>query len=85
MKRGPIVESKIQGWITSFRHLFFKGVDLSLIVCVDFSVYELIFMTNKGYCVETSGKQFVEGDPTFKVQFSTFWQKSFCMVFIREI
>jgi hypothetical protein len=39
--------------------LVFRGVDLSLIVCVDLSVYELNFMTNKGYCAESSGKQSV--------------------------
>ena len=37
----------------------FKGVDLSLIVCVDLSIYELNFMTDKGYCTESSGKQSV--------------------------
>jgi hypothetical protein len=36
--------------------LFFRGVDLSLIVCVDLSVCELVFMTDKGYCAESSGK-----------------------------
>ena len=35
--------------------LVFRGVDLSLIFCVDLSVYELNFMTNKGYCAESSG------------------------------
>jgi hypothetical protein len=39
--------------------LVFKGVVLSLIVCVDLSVYELNFMTDKGYCAELSGKQSV--------------------------
>jgi hypothetical protein len=39
--------------------LVFRGVDLSLIVCVDLSVYELNFMTDKGYCAESSGKQSV--------------------------
>jgi hypothetical protein len=39
--------------------LFFRGVDLSLIVCVDLSVYELNFMTDRGYRVESSGKQSV--------------------------
>jgi hypothetical protein len=37
--------------------LVFKGVDLSLIVCVDLSFYELNFMTDKGYCAKLSGKQ----------------------------
>jgi hypothetical protein len=37
--------------------LIFRGVDLSLIVCVDLFVYELNFMTDKGYYVESSGKQ----------------------------
>jgi hypothetical protein len=39
--------------------LVFRGVDLSLIVCVDLSVYELNFMTDKGYCAESSGQQSV--------------------------
>jgi hypothetical protein len=39
--------------------LVFRGVDLSLIVCVDFFVYELNFMTDKEYCAESSGNQFV--------------------------
>jgi hypothetical protein len=39
--------------------LVFRGVDLSLIVCVYLSFYELIFMTNKGYCAESSGQQSV--------------------------
>jgi hypothetical protein len=39
--------------------LVFRGVDLSLIVCVELYVYELNFMTDKGYCVELSGKQSV--------------------------
>jgi hypothetical protein len=39
--------------------LVFRGVDLSLIFCVDLSVYELNFMTDKGYCAESSGKQYV--------------------------
>jgi hypothetical protein len=30
--------------------LVFRGVDLSLIVCVDLFVSELVFMTDKGYC-----------------------------------
>jgi hypothetical protein len=34
--------------------LVFRGVDLSLIVYVDLPVYELNFMTDKGYCF---GKQ----------------------------
>jgi hypothetical protein len=38
---------------------YFKGVGLSLIVCVDLYVYELSFMTNRGYCAESSGKQSV--------------------------
>jgi hypothetical protein len=41
----------------SFKHLLFRGVDLSLIVCVDLSVCKLIFMTDKGYCAESSGQQ----------------------------
>jgi hypothetical protein len=43
----------------SSRHLFFRGVDLSLIVCVDFSVCDLVFMTDKGHCAESSGQQSV--------------------------
>jgi hypothetical protein len=39
--------------------LVFRGVDLSLIVCVDLSFYELDFTTDKGYCAESSGKQSV--------------------------
>ena len=39
--------------------LFFRGVDLSLIVYVDLSVCELDFMTGKGYCAESSGKKYV--------------------------
>jgi hypothetical protein len=39
--------------------LVFRGVGLSLIVCVDLSVYELNFMNDKGYCAESSGQQFV--------------------------
>ena len=62
---GLIVDNKIQGWITSLRHLFFRGFDLSLIVCVDLSVYELNFMTNKGYCAESSGQQSVASWSSF--------------------
>jgi hypothetical protein len=40
--------------------LVFRGVDLSLIVCVDLFVYELNFMTNKGYFAELSGQQSME-------------------------
>jgi hypothetical protein len=40
--------------------VFFIGVDLSLIVFVDLFVYELNFMTDKGYCGESSGKQSME-------------------------
>jgi hypothetical protein len=36
-----------------------RGVDLSLIVWVDLSFYELNFMTDKGYFAESSGKPFV--------------------------
>jgi hypothetical protein len=36
--------------------LVLRGVDLSLIVCVDLSVYELNFMTDKGYCAKLSGQ-----------------------------
>jgi hypothetical protein len=32
--------------------LVFRGVDLSLIVYVDLSVYELNFMTDKEYCAK---------------------------------
>jgi hypothetical protein len=39
--------------------LVFRGVDLSFIVCVDLSVYELNFMTDKGYCAESSEQQSV--------------------------
>jgi hypothetical protein len=39
--------------------LVFQRFDLSLIVCVDLSVCELVFMTDKGYCAESSGKQSV--------------------------
>jgi hypothetical protein len=39
--------------------LVFRGVDLSLIVCVDLSIYELYFMIDKGYCAESSGQQSV--------------------------
>jgi hypothetical protein len=45
--------------MTSFRHLFFRGVDLSLIVCVDLFVCELNFMTDKGYCAESNGQRSV--------------------------
>jgi hypothetical protein len=37
----------------------FRGVDPSLIVCVELSIYELNFTTDKGYCVKSSGKKFV--------------------------
>ena len=37
--------------------LAFRGVDLCWIVYVDLSVYELNFMTTKGYCAESSGQQ----------------------------
>jgi hypothetical protein len=37
--------------------LVFRGVDLSLIVHVDLSIYELNSMTDKGYCAELSGQQ----------------------------
>jgi hypothetical protein len=40
--------------------LVFRGVDLSLIVCVDLSICELVFMTDKGYCAKSSGQQSVE-------------------------
>jgi hypothetical protein len=40
--------------------LVFRGVDLSLIVCVDLYVYELNFMNDKGYCAKSSGHQSVE-------------------------
>jgi hypothetical protein len=40
--------------------LIFRGVDLSLIVCVDLYVYKSNFMADKGYCAESSGKQSVE-------------------------
>jgi hypothetical protein len=36
--------------------LVFKGFDLSLIVCVDLSIYELNFMIDKGYYAESSGQ-----------------------------
>ena len=39
--------------------LAFRGVDLSLIVYVDLNVYELNFVTDKGYCAESSGQQSV--------------------------
>jgi hypothetical protein len=39
--------------------LVLRGVDLYLIVCVDLSVYELNFMSDKGYCAESSGQQSV--------------------------
>jgi hypothetical protein len=39
--------------------LVFRGVDLSLIVYIDLSIYELNFMTDKGYCAESSGQQSV--------------------------
>jgi hypothetical protein len=39
--------------------LVFRGVDLSLIVFVDLSLYELNFMTDKEYCVESNGQQSV--------------------------
>ena len=39
--------------------LVFRGVDLYLIVCVDLSVCELDFMTEKGYCGDSSGQQYV--------------------------
>jgi hypothetical protein len=42
-----------------FQTLVFRGVDLSLIVYVDLFVYELISMTDKGYCAESSGQQSV--------------------------
>jgi hypothetical protein len=40
--------------------LVFRGVDLSLIVCVDLYVYELDFMIDKRYCANSSGNQSVE-------------------------
>jgi hypothetical protein len=39
--------------------LIFRGVDITLIVYVDLSVYELKFMTDKGYCAFSSGQQSV--------------------------
>jgi hypothetical protein len=39
--------------------LVFRDVDLSLILCVDLFVYELNFMTDKGYCADSSGKQYM--------------------------
>jgi hypothetical protein len=59
MIAGSDSRQQDSGLISSFRHLFFIGVELSLIVCVDLSICELVFMTNKGYCAESSGQQSV--------------------------
>ena len=45
--------------------LIFKGVDLYLIVCVDLSVYQLNFNSDKGYCAESSGKQYMASWSSF--------------------
>jgi hypothetical protein len=34
---------------------------MSLIVCVDLYVCELVFMTDKGYCAESSGQKSMAG------------------------
>jgi hypothetical protein len=59
MIAGSYCRQRYLGLNQIIRHLFFKGVDLSLIVCVDLFVCELIFITDKGYYVESSGQQYV--------------------------
>jgi hypothetical protein len=49
--------------------LVFRGVDLSLIFCVDLSVYELNFMTDKDIVQSQVGSSLWQVDPDFKVQF----------------
>jgi hypothetical protein len=56
---GSYCRQQYSGLNQIIQTLFFRGVDLSLIVCVDLSVCELIFMTDKGYCAESSGQQSV--------------------------
>jgi hypothetical protein len=57
MIAGSYCRQQYLGLNQIIQTLFFRGVDLSLIVCVDLSVCELVFMTDKVYRAESSGKQ----------------------------
>jgi hypothetical protein len=59
MIAGSYCRQQYSGLNQIIQTLVFRGVDLSLIVCVDLYVCELIFMTDKGYCAESSGQQSV--------------------------
>ena len=62
---NALFDSRVLFWTTRFKaepyhsDACFRGVDLSLIVCVYFSVYELSFIADKGYCPESNWQQSV--------------------------
>jgi hypothetical protein len=60
MIAGSYCRQQYSGLNQIIQTLVLKGVDLSLIACVDLSVCELVFMTDKSYCAESSGKQSME-------------------------
>jgi hypothetical protein len=65
MTVGSYCRQQYSGLNQIIQTLVFIGVDLSLIVCVDLFVCELVFMTDKGYCAKSSGKKFVARQSSF--------------------